>query len=182
MSLNDAAPKLKKLIPLLSSDQDGEVVAAVRALGRTLKAAGSDFHTLAEAMTGSGSSGSGGTVSADEYAQAVCEQYRIQAQLDQTRARLLRVTEELKAERAKARAAPTPTPEHDADDATVASAAQYMRGRTGHNDWEVDFLKSVLGRIDRGERLSPKQQSKLVQVARDHGWRASIQTFDDIFS
>jgi hypothetical protein len=44
------APKLSKLLPLLSSDQDGEVVATARAIGRTLKGAGLDFHTLSEAL------------------------------------------------------------------------------------------------------------------------------------
>jgi hypothetical protein len=41
------APRVGQLIRLLGSDQDGEVVAAARALGRTLKSAGADFHTLA---------------------------------------------------------------------------------------------------------------------------------------
>ena len=40
-------PALAKLIRLLASDVDGEVLAAVRALGRTLKASGCDFHDLA---------------------------------------------------------------------------------------------------------------------------------------
>lgn len=44
-------PKLAKLIAVLSSDRDGEVVATVRAIGRTLKGAGADFHDLAKAAT-----------------------------------------------------------------------------------------------------------------------------------
>jgi hypothetical protein len=47
----DLAPiagKLSGLVRLLSSDRDGEVVAAARALGRTLKAHGADFHALAD--------------------------------------------------------------------------------------------------------------------------------------
>jgi hypothetical protein len=35
-------PKLARLIPLLGSDQDGEVLNAVRAIGRTLRSAKSD--------------------------------------------------------------------------------------------------------------------------------------------
>src|SRR5262249_55471853 len=42
------ADKLKRFIRLLSSDSDGEVVAAARALSRTLKAAGADIHVLAD--------------------------------------------------------------------------------------------------------------------------------------
>jgi hypothetical protein len=38
---------LAKLIRLLASDIDGEVLATVRALGRTLKASSGDFHDLA---------------------------------------------------------------------------------------------------------------------------------------
>lgn len=43
-------PKLAKLLPLLASDQDGEVVATARAISRTLASAGSDFHALAAAL------------------------------------------------------------------------------------------------------------------------------------
>jgi hypothetical protein len=40
--------KVGDLVRRLSSDSDGEVVATVRAMGRTLKTAGTDFHALAE--------------------------------------------------------------------------------------------------------------------------------------
>lgn len=39
--------KLAKLLPLLSSDQDGEVLGAARAIGRVLVATGVDWHALA---------------------------------------------------------------------------------------------------------------------------------------
>jgi hypothetical protein len=42
--------KLAKLIPLLSSDNDGEALATVRAIGRTLEAGGADFHALAKSV------------------------------------------------------------------------------------------------------------------------------------
>lgn len=45
------AAKLAKLIPLLSSDKDGEVVATARATERTLPAEGFDWHGLASAVT-----------------------------------------------------------------------------------------------------------------------------------
>jgi hypothetical protein len=45
------APKLSKLIPMLSSDRDGEVVAAVRAIGRTIQGAGLDFFALSDALS-----------------------------------------------------------------------------------------------------------------------------------
>ena len=40
--------RLASFIRLLSSDKDGEVVAAAHAIKRTLKAAGADIHALAE--------------------------------------------------------------------------------------------------------------------------------------
>jgi hypothetical protein len=42
------AARLGNFIRLLSSDRDGEVVAAARALIRTLHSAGADIHVLAE--------------------------------------------------------------------------------------------------------------------------------------
>lgn len=44
------APRLKKLIPMLATDHDGEVVATVRAISRTLESAGLDLHDLVEAL------------------------------------------------------------------------------------------------------------------------------------
>lgn len=46
-----ARAKISKLLPMLSSDQDGEVVAAARAIGRALKAAKADWHDLAKAIS-----------------------------------------------------------------------------------------------------------------------------------
>jgi hypothetical protein len=46
-SLAVVAPRVGQLIRLLGSDRDGEVVAAARALKRTLATAGRDFHDLA---------------------------------------------------------------------------------------------------------------------------------------
>lgn len=48
----DTRERLGKLIPRLGSDQDGEVVATVRAIERTLKSADRDLHALADLITG----------------------------------------------------------------------------------------------------------------------------------
>jgi hypothetical protein len=45
-----ASDKLAKLVRLLSSDKDGEVLAAALAIKRTLAAEGSDIHALADAL------------------------------------------------------------------------------------------------------------------------------------
>ena len=44
------APRLGALIRVLASPQDGEVLAAARAIGRVLKGVNSDFHALAETV------------------------------------------------------------------------------------------------------------------------------------
>lgn len=49
-ALAPVAPRLARLVPLLASDRDGEVLATVRAIGRTLAGAGLDFHALAAAL------------------------------------------------------------------------------------------------------------------------------------
>jgi hypothetical protein len=47
----DIAPKLAKLIPLLGSDRDGEVVAAARGIVRALATTGLDLHDFAKMAT-----------------------------------------------------------------------------------------------------------------------------------
>ena len=47
----ELADKLAKLIPRLATDQDGEIVNTVLAIGRVLKSEGLDFHDLAAALT-----------------------------------------------------------------------------------------------------------------------------------
>jgi hypothetical protein len=45
------ASKISKLLPLLASDKDGEVLGAARAIHRTLQSAGSDLHDLAARLS-----------------------------------------------------------------------------------------------------------------------------------
>jgi hypothetical protein len=49
-ALIPVAEKLSKLIPRLATNHDGEIVATVAAIGRTLQSAGLDFHDLAAAL------------------------------------------------------------------------------------------------------------------------------------
>lgn len=44
------APKIAKLLPRLASNHDGEVIATVRAIRRTLEGAGTDLHELASVI------------------------------------------------------------------------------------------------------------------------------------
>ncbi|MGO9049929.1 MAG: hypothetical protein ACLP19_17095 [Xanthobacteraceae bacterium] len=45
------AERLKRLLLMLSSNHDGEVIAAAKAVDRTLKAADHDWHDLVENLT-----------------------------------------------------------------------------------------------------------------------------------
>lgn len=53
-SLSSIAPRLAKLILLLSSEHDGEVLSAVAAIRRALKAQSLDLHDLANALSSDG--------------------------------------------------------------------------------------------------------------------------------
>src|SRR5262245_8641080 len=43
--------RLRRLVLMLSSAHDGEIIAAAAAIGRTLAAAGLDWHALADTVT-----------------------------------------------------------------------------------------------------------------------------------
>ena|SRR5215207_4936659 len=49
-ALSPIAPKIAKLIPRLATDHDGEIVATVQAIRRTLASSGLDLHDLAGAL------------------------------------------------------------------------------------------------------------------------------------
>ena len=49
-TLAPIAPQLSKLVLLLSSNHDGEIVAAARAIDRVLKSHRLDWHDLAQAL------------------------------------------------------------------------------------------------------------------------------------
>ena len=56
-ALAPIAPRLANLIRMLASDKDGEVLAAVAALKRTLAGSGADLHTLAARVESANSPG-----------------------------------------------------------------------------------------------------------------------------
>ncbi|MCJ2105691.1 hypothetical protein MKK70_09960 [Methylobacterium sp. E-041] len=51
----ETAAKLAKILPRLGSEHDGEIINTVRAISRTLAAAGLDWHALAAAVKASAS-------------------------------------------------------------------------------------------------------------------------------
>ena len=52
MAVASIPPRIALLIPRLASDHEGERLATVAAIERTLRAAGRDFHDLARAVAG----------------------------------------------------------------------------------------------------------------------------------
>jgi hypothetical protein len=50
-ALATIAPRLRKLLLMLSSSHDGEVIGAARAIGRALADAGTDWHQFADSVT-----------------------------------------------------------------------------------------------------------------------------------
>jgi hypothetical protein len=74
-ALSPIAPKLAKLLPLLASDKDGEVVATARAIGRTLEAAGADFHDLAALISPESTPQPSGRQEADDGPRMSAEQW-----------------------------------------------------------------------------------------------------------
>jgi hypothetical protein len=62
--ITQIAQRLKKLVLLLSSDQDGEVVGAARAIDRALRSAGADWHDLVSQLDRTSTNTSG---AADQF-------------------------------------------------------------------------------------------------------------------
>jgi hypothetical protein len=57
--------RLRKLVLLLSSPQDGEVIGAARAIDRALRSAGCDWHDLVNQLDGTSMNTSGADQSRD---------------------------------------------------------------------------------------------------------------------
>jgi hypothetical protein len=55
--ITQIAERLRKLVLMLSSDQPGEIVGAARAIDRTLRSAGCNWHDLADLVDGVPASG-----------------------------------------------------------------------------------------------------------------------------
>ena len=49
-SLDDVSARLQKLLLMLSSNRDGEIISAVHAIERTLRTVGADWHDLASGL------------------------------------------------------------------------------------------------------------------------------------
>jgi hypothetical protein len=67
--IEDLGDRLKKLVPMLGSDRDGEVANAARVITKILKESGLDWHDVTKKLCSSSQSGKSGgsSFNADEY-------------------------------------------------------------------------------------------------------------------
>nr|BDD44739.1 hypothetical protein 5 [Rhodospirillaceae bacterium] len=115
------APKLAKLIPLLSSDKEGEVLATVRAILRALDREGLTIHDLAALVTAP-------PVGRREDA--------------------------------------TPHRDHR-ETPSLRVMAETLVDHPNLNDWEADFVASILDMLRRRRHLSVKQKATLHGIWRE---------------
>ena len=67
--IEDLGDRLKKLVPMLGSDRDGEVANAARVITKILKESGLDWHDVVKKLCSSSQHGNSGgpSFNADEY-------------------------------------------------------------------------------------------------------------------
>jgi flagellar hook-length control protein FliK len=83
--------KLAKLIPLLASDKDGEVLGAVGAIKRVLASNGSDLHRLAEMVTAPSLDSESADAAWELYYGALADKEMLRTQLSRDREELRRL-------------------------------------------------------------------------------------------
>jgi flagellar motility protein MotE (MotC chaperone) len=158
MTISSIAPKLSKLIPMLSSDNDGETVAAVRAIDRTLKAAKLDWHDLAKALAAGGGSSSstgyrsyGAAWEENVHRASEARRRREEAEREAREAadNIRRETEARRREKHKEKI--------DAINWCLERANR-LQAR------EQEFLESVRSQLLRGSDLSEKQKKWLIDI------------------
>lgn len=143
-----ALTQITKLIPMLSSDQDGEVVAAARAIGRTLKSNGFDWHDFAARFA------------QPQAAQSSSSTYEdLRRSYEQQRDR----TSSASGQRAHAEAA--------RDDADWYTAVSFCVNFGVFTDKEYDFVHDMHRRIYAGETPTDRQGKWL----GDLYWRTRFQ-------
>lgn len=133
--------KIAKVLPLLASPHDGEVLGAARAIVRALAADGLDLHALAAALGPAGVTVASN--SADGYAR-----YRT---VDE--AEFLRTVFTYKSSSKPSGASPV-------EEAMVRA----INRSDGLNDWARSFMRTVNNTINRGLSLSPAQLQKLRDI------------------
>jgi hypothetical protein len=149
--------KLAKLLPLLASNQEGEVLSAARMIVRTLKAGGHDLHDLVKCI-----------VPGQPKPQAASS----------TRARSSDFAEEMATEAAREAERPytprgrapgwgAPPPGGGDSSARVREderRTNEMKVHPSLNKWERDFCHNIYDQIMAGQNLTPRQRSVLNDI------------------
>jgi hypothetical protein len=131
--------RLAKLVRLLSSDRDGEVLAAVTAMKRVLRTSGLDIHAVADRMTNGGANGQ------DEYQRG----YQVGLQHG------------FNAGHAKGMATQNQFTGGD----ELQQAAQFCAARAAYlNERERGFVVSMERLTKRRIKLTPKQEVWLLDI------------------
>lgn len=142
------ADRLGKLIARLASPHEGEVIATVCAIDRTLRTAGLDLNDLAETVK------KGTPVVGGAAAPSTAHWMRPDFSY---------------------RPAPwTSRPGPTAAMRTRSIVIQCQARRQALTHWESEFLTSLRVRLDGGQAATPAQTGKLSQIARKLGVGASL--------
>jgi hypothetical protein len=135
--------RLRQLLLMLSSDHDGEIINATRAIGRMLKAAGHDWHQLVQGLLGS-------SVHAEARADEINS---LRQQLE----RAEKVITEQRRELTKLRA----EPRHEEAPRDWREMHEYCKAKTLYlRQREREFISS----LGAWTRLTPKQHEWLTAI------------------
>ncbi len=135
-----ASDRLAKLIRLLGSERDGEVLGAVSAMKRVLQTAGLDLHAIAERVTNNG-----GGNAYDEYRRGY--QAGLQHGFQSGHANA------------------TATQNQFTDGDELQQAAQFCTARAAHlNARERDFVVNMERLTKPRLQLTPKQEVWLLDI------------------
>lgn len=156
--------RIGKLIPRLASDQDGEVLATVRALVRTLKAGGLDLHDLVKMLAPPGQARSQRATEPPWSPRASEPDFAAEM------ARRAKAEAEQKLREAEARRQKTYTPNDRAGGWGGDSSQRvkrdehmclYVKDHPNLTAWEKQFTSSVWMQIMAGQNITPRQRSVL---------------------
>lgn len=126
--------KLAKIMPMLSSSNEGEILNTVAAMKKILKSEGKDMHDLCSLLSNSRNSGS----YSSGYSKANANQgYDFNA--------------------ARNRAS-------KANEANALKISKIMAAELVLSDWETSFLESILQQMKDGKTLSKKQSECLEKI------------------
>jgi hypothetical protein len=152
----DKSSKLVKLVRRLSSDQDDEVLAAVRLIGAMLKSRGSDIHDLADSIQKL-EEGNGAGANAEFYKKARLDGYNRGAEDERKK---------------MPRNAAIGFGAADSDELTCEAAVLFAHQNLSRlNSWERNFIEdmAIQMRHAPSKSFSEKQTALIFKIYRRAG-------------